>query len=53
MALFKFICYRNVPHLVNAAKTGKVLDFIHAEELLDLSAHARNAIYLAAASCLK
>ena len=39
--------------LVNAAKTGKVLDSIHAEELLDLSARARNAICLAAASCLK
>ena len=39
--------------LVNAAKTGKVLDSIHAEELLDLSACARNAICLAAASCLK
>lgn len=39
--------------LVNAAKAGKVLDSIHAEELLDLSAHARNAICLAAASCIK
>ena len=39
--------------LVNAAKAGKVLDSIHADELLDLSAHERNAICLAAASCLK
>lgn len=39
--------------LGKCSKGWKVLDSIHAEELLDLSAHARNAICLAAASCLK